>query len=144
METDRQTERWGWREWWETDLQTERWSWREWWEGNCIEHSSHTKSLVLGARGSTASSSCTSSFKNKLTIIIFFFFTAHRGLGFRTLLIQFYSVICHPSAHPVGRPQAEIRTRYGRTIEAGTLTTRPPHILTTSLTSKLITYSTSK
>ena len=41
---------------------------------------------------------------------LFFRFTAHLGLGFHTLFIQYYSVICRPSDHPVGRPQDEIRT----------------------------------
>ena len=41
---------------------------------------------------------------------VFFRFTVHRGLGFYTLSIQYYSVICHPSDHTVGRPMAENRT----------------------------------
>ena len=40
------------------------------------------------------------------------FFTAHRAL-----IVQYYSVICRPSDHTVARPQAEIRTRDGRSIE---------------------------
>ena len=44
----------------------------------------------------------------------FFRFTAHLGLGFYTLFVQYYSVICRPSDHTVGRPLAENRTRDGR------------------------------
>ena len=46
----------------------------------------------------------------------FFFlrFTAHLGLGFYSLFVQYYSVICRPSAHTVGRPRAENQTRNGR------------------------------
>ena len=31
-------------------------------------------------------------------------FTVHQGLGFITLFIQYYSAICRPSDHTVGRP----------------------------------------
>ena len=37
-----------------------------------------------------------------------------RPRDFNTLFIQYYSVICRPSDHTVGRPQAEIRTQDGR------------------------------
>ena len=40
----------------------------------------------------------------------FFEFTAHLGLGFYTLFVQYYSGICHPSDHTVGMPRAENRT----------------------------------
>ena len=33
--------------------------------------------------------------------------------GFNTLFIKYYSMICRPSDHTVGRPRAEIRTRDG-------------------------------
>ena len=36
-------------------------------------------------------------------------FTAHLGLVFNTLFVHYYSVICRPSDHTVGRPRAEIR-----------------------------------
>ena len=36
--------------------------------------------------------------------------------------------ICRPSDRTVGRPRAEIRTKVERSIEAGTLTTRLPHL----------------
>ena len=39
---------------------------------------------------------------------------------FIILFMQYYSVICRPSDHTVGRPRAEIRTRPGGP-EAGTL-----------------------
>ena len=45
---------------------------------------------------------------------LFYRFTAHLGLGFFTFFLQYYSVICRPSDHTVGRPRAEIRTRAGR------------------------------
>ena len=38
-------------------------------------------------------------------------------------------MICRPSDHTLGRPRAGIRTQDGRSIEAETLTTRPPHVL---------------
>ena len=41
-------------------------------------------------------------------------FTAHLGLGFYTLFVQYYSLICRPSDHTVGRPRAENRTRDGQ------------------------------
>ena len=44
----------------------------------------------------------------------FFRFTVHLGLGFYILFVQYYSVICCPSEHIVGRPRAENRTRDGR------------------------------
>ena len=44
------------------------------------------------------------------------------------LFIQYYSVICRPSDHIVGRPRAEIRTRAGRPKGRDT-TPRPPHLL---------------
>ena len=37
-----------------------------------------------------------------------------RPRDFNTLFIQYYSVICRPSVHTVGRPQAEIRTQDGQ------------------------------
>ena len=40
----------------------------------------------------------------KLFIFYFFRFTAYQGLGFNTLFIQYYSVICRPSVTTVGRP----------------------------------------
>ena len=45
--------------------------------------------------------------------IYFILFTAHRGLEFITLYIQYSSVICRPSDHTLERPQAEIRSRDG-------------------------------
>ena len=47
-------------------------------------------------------------------IIFFFRFTAHLGLGFYNLFVQYYSVICRPSDHTVGRPPAENRTQDGQ------------------------------
>ena len=47
---------------------------------------------------------------------------------FIILFIQYYSVICRPSDHTVGRPRAEIRTRAGRPKGRDT-TPRPPHHL---------------
>ena len=47
------------------------------------------------------------------------------GLGFNTLCVQYYSVICRPSDHTVG-PRFEPGTG---DLEARTLTTRPPHLL---------------
>ena len=44
------------------------------------------------------------------------------------LFIQYYSVICRPSDHTVGRPRAEIRTRAGWPRSRDT-TPRPPHLL---------------
>ena len=41
-------------------------------------------------------------------------FTAQRGLGFLYFILQYYSVICRPSDHTVGRPLAKNRTRDGR------------------------------
>ena len=58
--------------------------------------------------------------REKLAICNFYFyffifrFSAHLGLGFNTLFVQNYSVICRPSNHTVGRPRTEIRTRDGR------------------------------
>ena len=51
-----------------------------------------------------------------LVYINFFFyrFTAHLGLEIYTLFVQYYSASCRPSDHTVGRPQAENRTRDGR------------------------------
>ena len=49
-------------------------------------------------------------------------------LGFIILFIQYYSVICRPSDHTVGRPQAKIRTRVGRPRGRDT-TPRLPHLL---------------
>ena len=37
-----------------------------------------------------------------------------RNTGLFIVFIQYYSVICRPSVHTVGRPQAEIRTRDGQ------------------------------
>ena len=56
-------------------------------------------------------------------------FTAHLGLGFSTLLVQYYSVICRPSDHTVGRPRAEMRTWYGRSRRKDSNHYRPPHLL---------------
>ena len=55
-------------------------------------------------------------------------FTAHRGLGFITLFIQYYSAICRPSDHTVGRPRAESWNRDGRSRGKDTNheTTKPP------------------
>ena len=47
--------------------------------------------------------------------------------GFIILFIQYYSMICRPSDHTVGRPRAEIRTRAGRPRGRDT-TPRPPHL----------------
>ena len=64
--------------------------------------------------------------------------TAHRGLGFfNTLLIQYYSVICCPSYHTVGRSQAEIRTQDGRSRVRDSNHYRPPHLLNAGLEGRL-------
>ena len=63
------------------------------------------------------------------SFFLFFRFTAHLGLEIYTLFVQFYSASCRPSDHTVGRPGAENRTWVGD-LEARTLTTRPPHLLT--------------
>ena len=47
----------------------------------------------------------------KVVVVFYNRFTAHLDLGFNTLFVQYYSVICRPSDHTVGRPRAEIRTR---------------------------------
>ena len=65
----------------------------------------------------------------KMTLIfacvyLFFLDSQSRTRVFNTLYIQYYSMICRPSDHTVGRPQAEIRTRDGRSRA-----TRPPHLL---------------
>ena len=39
--------------------------------------------------------------------VTYFLCTAHLGLGFNTLFVQYYNVICRPSDHTVGRPRAE-------------------------------------
>ena len=61
--------------------------------------------------------------------IFFIDFTAHLGLGFSTLLLQYYSVLCRPSDHTVGRPRAEMRTWYGRSRRKDSNHYRPPHLL---------------
>ena len=51
------------------------------------------------------------------TQVVYFFYKdlqPTEALGFNTLFTQYYSVICHPSDQPVGRPRAEIRTQDGR------------------------------
>ena len=53
-------------------------------------------------------------------------------LGFIILLIQYYSVICRPSDHTVGRPRAKIRTQAWRSRGRDT-TPRPPHLLNVRL-----------
>ena len=51
---------------------------------------------------------------NYIHITVFFYrFTAHLGQGFYNLFVQYYSVVCRPSDHTVGRPRAENRTRDG-------------------------------
>ena len=47
--------------------------------------------------------------------MFFFRFTAHRGLGFYTLFILYYSVVCRPSDGPrfelgTGDPEADTTT----------------------------------
>ena len=60
-----------------------------------------------------------------VTVIIFFLDSQPtEAWGFYYIIVQYYR-----SDHTVGRPQAEMRTRDGRSIEAETLTTRPPHLL---------------
>ena len=63
----------------------------------------------------------------------------HLGLGFYTLFVQYYSMICRPSDHTVWRPWAEKRTRDGRsrvkdsnhqTTTPPQYCTRPPHLHT--------------
>ena len=44
---------------------------------------------------------------------------------FNTLFIQYQSVICRPTNHTAGRPQAEIRTRDGRSRGRDSITTGP-------------------
>ena len=62
--------------------------------------------------------------------IFFYRLTADRGLGFNTLFLQYYSAICRPSVHTVGRPGPGPRSEPGMgDLEADTLTTRPPHLL---------------
>ena len=48
----------------------------------------------------------------------------------RTLFIQYYSTICRPSEHTAwgGGPGARFEPGTGD-LEAGTLTSRPPHLL---------------
>ena len=48
--------------------------------------------------------------------------------NFYIIFIQYYSMICRPSDHTVGRPRAEIRTRAGR-LRGRDTTPRPPHLL---------------
>ena len=57
--------------------------------------------------------------QNTCGIFIFygFFYNPPRPRVFVTLFIQYYSAICCPSDHTVGRPRAEIRTRDGRSIK---------------------------
>ena len=56
----------------------------------------------------------------------FFIYSPPRPRVFITLFIQYYSVICRPSDHTVGRPRAKIRTR--DYLKAGTLPTGQPHL----------------
>ena len=58
----------------------------------------------------------------------FFFFFKSFYVVFIILFIQYYSVICRPSDHTVGRPRAEIRTR-ARRLRGRDTTPRPPQLL---------------
>ena len=51
---------------------------------------------------------------NIFKLLLLIFLTAHRGLGFITLFTQYYSALCRPSDHTLGRLRTEIRTRDGR------------------------------
>ena len=61
--------------------------------------------------------------------INFFLFTVH--LGFNTLFVQNYSVICRPLDHTVGRPGPRFEPGTAD-LQARTLTTGPPHLLKTT------------
>ena len=66
-----------------------------------------------------------------ITIISFFSrFSAHLGVEFYILFVQYYSVICRPSQTTLwGGPGPRFEPGTGD-LEARTLTTRPPHLLT--------------
>ena len=49
-----------------------------------------------------------------------------------TLFIQYYSAICRPSNHTMGRPGPRFEPGMGD-LEAGTRTTKPPHLLLSKL-----------
>ena len=64
-------------------------------------------------------------------VYFFFFFLSFYGVFIFIIFIQYYSVICRPSDHTVGRPRAKIQTRAG--LPRGRDTTpRPPHLLATT------------
>ena len=64
-----------------------------------------------------------------------YFFTAHRGLEFLllyfTVFVQYSSLtlICRSSDHTVGRPHGTRFEPGTGSLEAGTLTSRQPHLL---------------
>ena len=59
--------------------------------------------------------------------IFFFRFTAHLGLGFNTLFVEYYSVICRPSDHTVGGPRGPRFEPGTVDLEARTLITMDHH-----------------
>ena len=76
------------------------------------------------------------AFKLKSRFVIFFFFTAHRDLGFLLHYLYCNTVwICRPSDRTVGRPRTKIGTRDGRSkgrdtdYQTTTPPLRPPHLL---------------
>ena len=58
----------------------------------------------------------------------FFFFICLLGFYYFNHTVMYYSMICRPSDHTVGRPRAETRTWAGRPRGRDT-TPRPPHHL---------------
>ena len=63
-----------------------------------------------------------------LLFCLIFFSDLQPTDGFRGFyyFLQYYSVICRPSDHTVGSPRPRFEPGTGD-LEAGTLTTRPPH-----------------
>ena len=85
---------------------------------------SQNLSRLLSKKNCQQSRDTVTFWKEQSTIIWLIFKKKNFSPQGFTLFVQYYSAICRPEHRTVGRPRAEIRS-----LETGTLTTRPPHLL---------------